>query len=1051
MSVEAIHQLSKKRKNGLQALLDNGWIDGFKHLLTNQYPDNAHFIYELLQNAEDAEASEVRFILNTDSVEFEHNGERLFSIEDVNSITGIGDSIKKDDPTSIGEFGIGFKAVFAYTSTPEIKSGEYHFRIRDLVVPDTEGLSPRKIDKNRTHFLFPFDNPQKSPEKARTDIEKNLRQLGEGALLFLKNIRKIEYRMPDLKSGSLERLEKDENRIELSVRRPESSEPDSAHYLRFEKEVVVNDGDNGDSGNRKPCRIAVAFGMERDEKQKWKIKPLDKGQVCIYFPAEKETSNLRFHLHAPFASTVARDSIRDCPANDELRDHLADLVAESMFAIRDQGLLDVAFLATLPNNRDPLDDFYKPIQEKLVEVFKNKKLTPMKRGGHAAASGIYRGGARLSSRISDKDLAIILGKNLSLPLWAANAPQRNQEADNFLSSLGISEWDEKDLVSELSNQPDLVLRWLKKKSYKWHQEFYALLGDFLSNTHRSYTYQYRDLYRNLKHELSNLSIVRLSDGVTYKKGRDCHFPSDDAEYDKKLSCVDKHVYSYGKNKNQQEKAREFLGEIGVNEIGEKERIDLLLETFYQDNKSVELTDEQHLKHISDFIKWWKEGNYTIKFESHAIFRVEGKDDFHKPIECFLDLPFEDTGLEALFGCSEILLKNQKNPVSKKYEKVDGFIDFAKSLGVMQALEIREHRATRMQKDTFKKLGKETHTTIDRDYFLNALIGHGTYWHSEGSPYYIGELDLKIHKIELSLAVWKTLCRVEEEKLSAFYLPNDANRDKQKREPSFLVNQLKSCKWILDKDGCFRLPSDVTKESLHADFPYNNRNGWLDAIGFGETAKKERADYIDLTRNAREIGFDNADDAKKWAEIAKMGVSPDEVCSKFIPSPEFPTSSVSNLERRQARLTEQHHDAPEKKYEPKQRSVRTTRGEIDPRTYLENQYTNDDDQMICQICQEEMPFKKRDGEYYLETVEAFSKDELSKEHNARFLALCPECAARYKEFVKNDEDTMKRVYDVLKNSDTLEIALQLGELKTNLRFVETHRQDIRTILKNERDK
>ena len=53
-----------------------------------------------------------------------------------------------------------------------------------------------------------------------------------------------------------------------------------------------------------------------------------------------------------------------------------------------------------------------------------------------------------------------------------------------------------------------------------------------------------------------------------------------------------------------------------------------------------------------------------------------------------------------------------------------------------------------------------------------------------------------------------------------------------------------------------------------------------------------------------------------------------------------------------------------------------------------------------------------------------------------------------EFVKNDEDAMKRVYDFLKNSDALEIVLQLGERKTSLRFVETHRQDIRTILQNE---
>ena len=730
--------------------------------------------------------------------------------------------------------------MFAYTSTPEIKSGKYHFRIRDLVVPDTEGLSPRMVDDNRTHFLFPFDNPQKSPEKARTEIEKNLRQLGEGALLFLKNIRKIEYRLPDSKSGSLERIEKDRDRIEISVRRPESLALDSVHYLRFEKVVEVNDEAENDL---KSCRIAVAFGMEKDKKQKWKIKPLNKGQVCIYFPAEKETSNLRFHLHAPFASTVARDSIRDCPANDELRDHLADLVAESMFAIHDQGLLDVAFLAVLPNDGDDLLPFYQPIQEKLVEVFNNEKLTPMRRGGHAAASGIYRyrGNARLPNLISDKDLATILGKNNSLPLWTANA-LRNQREDNFLSLLEIPEWDEENLIRELSEQPDLIKTWLKDKSDEWHQKFYALLGDFLSNTHRSYTYQYRDLYRNRKYELSNLSIVRLSDGVTYKKGRDCHFPSDDVEYDKKLSCVDKHVYSSGKNKNQQEKAREFLGEIGVNEIGEKERIDLLLETFYQDNKSVELTDEQHLKHISDFIKWWKEGNYTIEFKSYAIFRVEGKDDFYKPIECFLDLPFEDTGLEALFGCSEISLKNQKYPVSKKYEKVDGFIDFAKNLGVMPALEIRKYKATEMQEDTFRKIGRETKTTIDRDYFLNALKGHGTYWLNKGSSYYIGELDLKINKIELSRAVWKTLCSVEEEKLSAFYFPNDANRDKQKREPSFLINQLKSCKWVPDKDSCFRLPADITKESLHADFPYNNRNGWLDAVGFGENAKKKSEEY-----------------------------------------------------------------------------------------------------------------------------------------------------------------------------------------------------------------
>ena len=201
-----INELYAMRKDGLQALIDNGWFAGFKRLLTDLYPDNAHFIYELLQNAEDAGASEVQFILNADRLEFEHNGPKLFGINDVKSITDIGNSTKKaDDPTNIGKFGIGFKAVFAYTNTPEIESGEFHFRIRNMLVPDTEGLSEGALGARKTRFVFPFDNPRKPLEKAVAEIEKNLRELNENTLLFLNNIHQINYNLPDSKEGSLER------------------------------------------------------------------------------------------------------------------------------------------------------------------------------------------------------------------------------------------------------------------------------------------------------------------------------------------------------------------------------------------------------------------------------------------------------------------------------------------------------------------------------------------------------------------------------------------------------------------------------------------------------------------------------------------------------------------------------------------------------------------------------------------------------------------------------------------------------------------------------
>ena len=401
-----------------------------------------------------------------------------------------------------------------------------------------EGLPPCNLGEKETRFAFPFDNPQKPQEKARDEIKKNLRQLDESTLLFLSNIQKIEYLLPDSTLGFLERRETDGNRIEILVQHPKESEPTPVVFLRFEKTVNVNDED----GKPKSCRIAVAFGMEKNQEQAWKVKPLEPGRVHIYFPAEKETSNLRFHLHAPFASTVARDSVRDCPANDELRDHLAALIAESMTAIRDQGLLTVGFLAILPNDNHSLPSFYGPIMNSLIKAFQNETLTPMKQGGHAAANGIFRGTAQLPDIIKDKDLATILGEAYSPPLWVANQErqrdekgrfiqQKNQDAEDFLAMMGISEWTTKDLVEALLNDTG----WLAEKPDSWFQQLYALL--------------YGELDDN--QDIEWLEIVRLSNG-DFKTGRECFFPTEETKDDLTFPRVAEGVYSSGTDKTQKD-------------------------------------------------------------------------------------------------------------------------------------------------------------------------------------------------------------------------------------------------------------------------------------------------------------------------------------------------------------------------------------------------------------------------------------------------------------------------------------------------------------------
>lgn len=144
--------------------------EGTRHLsfLGRLYPDRTHFIFELLQNAEDAGATRILFHLFEGNLEVFHDG-RLFNENDVRGICGVGEGTKAEDLTQIGKFGIGFKSVYAYTTTPEIHSGHESFRIENYVRP--YAVQPRDIgDSWTTLFVFPFNKEDVEPVVAYRDI-----------------------------------------------------------------------------------------------------------------------------------------------------------------------------------------------------------------------------------------------------------------------------------------------------------------------------------------------------------------------------------------------------------------------------------------------------------------------------------------------------------------------------------------------------------------------------------------------------------------------------------------------------------------------------------------------------------------------------------------------------------------------------------------------------------------------------------------------------------------------------------------------------------------
>ncbi|XP_053402672.1 sacsin-like [Mercenaria mercenaria] len=109
--------------------------------ILSEYPDGGQILKELIQNAEDAEAREVKIVYDRRKINEQTSGNNLkytkffrgpalciyndavFSDTDWEGIRMIYSSVKEEDPLKVGRFGLGFKSVFHMTDYPCILSG----------------------------------------------------------------------------------------------------------------------------------------------------------------------------------------------------------------------------------------------------------------------------------------------------------------------------------------------------------------------------------------------------------------------------------------------------------------------------------------------------------------------------------------------------------------------------------------------------------------------------------------------------------------------------------------------------------------------------------------------------------------------------------------------------------------------------------------------------------------------------------------------------------------------------------------------------------------
>lgn len=497
-------------------ILEKASMRGVKNSVVEKYSDQAHFVYELLQNANDARATNARFILEEERLIFAHDGSRQFSVSDpareevdslngrlgdINAITSIGNSNKTE--ASIGKFGVGFKAVFQYSSAPCIYDPVFHFQIERFIVPrllesDFQGRLP-----NETLFVFPFDNPN----KAYSDILNKLQNLIY-PVLFLDKLEKITVTCGDFHTEYSRRVLEKTRLGTTLAQKIQLTQPTGIERLW----LFTRETDNAQ------YKLPYSVGYFLDDEGK--LRPVSLPAFC-FFPT-REATGLNFIVHAPFLLTDSREGIR---AGDEhninMIDLLSKLAGDSMIYLRDIGanttprLIDDNILEIIPVNRsiyaeqnDAQKLSFLPFYERIAYKFRNERLLPAKDCYVYKQDAYWAAFPSLPKLFSDTQLAEICGNaNAHWVFRSLGREQISYKFKDFVTSL-VRTFINEDVIIKGRNQDyyydfeakcrrfiepikGIPSDFVERQSIEWLHQFYKWLSD---TRHRTLAAKHQSIF-----------------------------------------------------------------------------------------------------------------------------------------------------------------------------------------------------------------------------------------------------------------------------------------------------------------------------------------------------------------------------------------------------------------------------------------------------------------------------------------------------------------------------------------------------------------------------
>ena len=155
--------------------------------------DRLQGLAEILQNADDANASEVRLVVRENDLLMGHDGHPV-RLRHVLGLATPWFSTKGSEAVSFGRFGIGLSALRSLSKTIEVHCSPYHVRLGDPTLSPIEPMKlPAAFDGERwTVFRVPFGDGRVRPG----ELAEWLERWGNGGLLFLRNVGEVGMRAP---------------------------------------------------------------------------------------------------------------------------------------------------------------------------------------------------------------------------------------------------------------------------------------------------------------------------------------------------------------------------------------------------------------------------------------------------------------------------------------------------------------------------------------------------------------------------------------------------------------------------------------------------------------------------------------------------------------------------------------------------------------------------------------------------------------------------------------------------------------------------------------